>query len=900
MKFIGSIKRAIVRFVLSNSATRKIAHKIVYDPEFLDALPIDAELIDRIFEDRALLERFLYDERTASLIATTPRLIRRAQKILSVAHDEYTPPKRDAADIPDQATLTANLLGQLGPADALVSVIIPCYNYGEFVGEAVQSVLNQSYPNIEIVVVNDGSTDRRTIDALASLASDRVRVLNQENQGLSMARNNGAAAAKGEYLVFLDADDTLEPDAIALMLFQLKRDPNAAAVYPAIRFFGGENMVWCPGEFNAYDLLWANHPSVCAMIRRGDFEASDKYQVSMKYGYEDWEFNLGLSRIGKRFRYLPVPVFNYRRHGRTMVAEAHSKKTYLHRELRRLNEKLYSIESISRIKREWRPLVSAIVLSSGEAPELKRALDSIRNQTIDDIEVLPADSSEKIEQATREARGDFIVIVSAGTVLDPQSIESLSLSLLLSPLAVSACSDKKPDISLQRRKTLLQQHDQANRQLTSNDSVVSNYESFYFHAKLGEGIKYDGFRRQNTPNLFQRKYHDSDRINLLMCVPHMVIGGAESIDLDILSGLDRSRFRIVLAVEKEADHAWRERYRTLVDEMFLLPDYGAGDFAGDRLVDYLIVSKNIDILFNRNTHMGYRAMKRWADMTDQIRTVDLLHLHHFGADWVGVSAKYHRYIHRHYVTNQDLKQYAAKEYDIRSEKVNVIYCGVNTERWNPDATEHGRIRKEWPWAEDKQIVGFVGRFDAQKEPLKWIHVAQEILRKKSDVAFMMIGGGPLFDDAVHLAQKLNISQHIRFIGFRDDIPELMADLDCLLLVSSHEGLPQVVFEAMGMGVPIVASDAGGTRECVSGELGRIVPIEASPAEYAEQTVAMLDALKQNPELRNMNRDHIVQNFEVRRMQSAYASEFESLFSEVDREKRYIDLQLSLMRNSIFG
>src|SRR5215211_9350661 len=106
--------------------------------------------------------------------------------------------------------------GKERPAEAgLVSVVIPCYNQAHFLGEAIESVLSQSYRNFEILVVDDGSTDNTS-----EVASryERVRIVRQENRGLSGARNRGLREAKGEYVVFLDADDRLLPGALEASL----------------------------------------------------------------------------------------------------------------------------------------------------------------------------------------------------------------------------------------------------------------------------------------------------------------------------------------------------------------------------------------------------------------------------------------------------------------------------------------------------------------------------------------------------------------------------------------------------------------------------------------------------------------------------------------------------------
>jgi hypothetical protein len=97
------------------------------------------------------------------------------------------------------------------------------------------------------------------------------------------------------------------------------------------------------------------------MIRREAYKASKKYQPSMKYGYEDWEFSVGIAGKGWRPSLVPLPLFNHRRHGRTMTAEAHEKKQYLFNELIRLNARTYTVDRIAELKKQSRLLISMII-----------------------------------------------------------------------------------------------------------------------------------------------------------------------------------------------------------------------------------------------------------------------------------------------------------------------------------------------------------------------------------------------------------------------------------------------------------------------------------------------------------------------------------------------------------
>jgi glycosyltransferase involved in cell wall biosynthesis len=103
----------------------------------------------------------------------------------------------------------------------IVSVIIPTYNHAHFIGEAIQSVLNQIFSDFEVIIVDDGSTDN-TVDIVGSFVDKRIKYLYQDNKGLAAARNTGLRSAKGEFVVFLDADDILLPNKLAVQVAWLQ------------------------------------------------------------------------------------------------------------------------------------------------------------------------------------------------------------------------------------------------------------------------------------------------------------------------------------------------------------------------------------------------------------------------------------------------------------------------------------------------------------------------------------------------------------------------------------------------------------------------------------------------------------------------------------------------------
>jgi hypothetical protein len=183
----------------------------------------------------------------------------------------------------------------------LASVIIPNHNHAGYVGEAIGSVLAQEYRNIEVIVVDDGSTD----DSLAVIRrfADRVRVVEQSQHGLSAARNRGIREARGSYVCFLDADDLYEPSFLSFMIPFLEGDAEADGAYCAYRFVDSRNTplpersgrVVPPAQVHQALLRGNFLVPEAVLLRRSCLAEGDLFDESLR-ACEDWDLWLRLSR----------------------------------------------------------------------------------------------------------------------------------------------------------------------------------------------------------------------------------------------------------------------------------------------------------------------------------------------------------------------------------------------------------------------------------------------------------------------------------------------------------------------------------------------------------------------------------------------------------------------------
>lgn len=193
-----------------------------------------------------------------------------------------------------------------------VSVIIPCYNQGHYLAEALESVKKADVSLLEVIIVNDGSTDAFTNEYCKQLQSEGYQVVFQENRGLSGARNTAIRLAKGDYILALDADNKIRPEYITKSIAVMDGNPAVAVVYGNAQFFGDRNDVSAPGPFNLQRMMISNVIDACSVIRRSVLQQTGLYDESMRSGWEDWELYLRIAFAGYEFHYIDEVLFDYR------------------------------------------------------------------------------------------------------------------------------------------------------------------------------------------------------------------------------------------------------------------------------------------------------------------------------------------------------------------------------------------------------------------------------------------------------------------------------------------------------------------------------------------------------------------------------------------------------------
>ena len=209
----------------------------------------------------------------------------------------------------------------------VVSVIIPSYNLGQYLPQTLKSVMDQTFEDWECLIVENGSTDAsmNVVTDFCAADSRFVPVVFQENVGVAAARNRGLELAEGEYILFLDADDLLDPHYMEAAMAAFKLNPSLDVVYGKAERFGAETS-WDLPPFSMDTMLASNCLYISCFFRRsavmaGEGHAAVSFDPSFKTGYEDWDFWLSFfEQLDHEPRVLRLPsvcfYYRTRRHSR--------------------------------------------------------------------------------------------------------------------------------------------------------------------------------------------------------------------------------------------------------------------------------------------------------------------------------------------------------------------------------------------------------------------------------------------------------------------------------------------------------------------------------------------------------------------------------------------------------
>jgi glycosyltransferase involved in cell wall biosynthesis len=266
-------------------------------------------------------------------------------------------------------------------SDSLVTVVIPCYNYAQYVGEAIDSVFSQSYKHIELIVINDGSTDLSLDKLKEKQQRYNFTLINQKNHGITYTRNKGVEKASGDYILQLDADDTIPVNYIETVLKEVLKKNADIGYTPAVNLETGKIVINAP-EFSLERLKIHNFIHSSSLVRAKILKKY-KYDSNLsEFGYEDWDIFLSMCLDGAKATLVVSTHLKYRIH-----PGVPSRSDWLSKSVRAIDANKYIITKHSAahpkdmdylmVVAGWLSLLRDSILESGK---LRQKIDNLSDE----------------------------------------------------------------------------------------------------------------------------------------------------------------------------------------------------------------------------------------------------------------------------------------------------------------------------------------------------------------------------------------------------------------------------------------------------------------------------------------------------------------------------------------
>ena len=659
--------------------------------------------------------------------------------------------------------------------EPIIAIITPYYNTNKYIDTTVNSVLNQTFPYFEWIIVDDGSTNKEDIKKLEDIEKldNRIKVYHKENEGPAAARDFGVEkiSKSVKYLVFLDSDDLIVDTYLECAYWTLETNPNASWAYADTINFDGQYYTWTKW-YQPKKMMQDNILVMTAMIRKEAFLKVNGFEIRDKNVYEDWCLWLKMMKEGM----FPVRMnffgFWYRQ------------KKKEESQLRQSNE-----------------------------DNREKAMNYVRN------------INKEIEQ--KEKKEAFIL--------------------------KKAIQYPKEDYNW--------------------EEIVETFDKIEIPKKA--------------------KNH---KINILMMIPWMTMGGADKFNLDIVKRSDKNKFNFIIVSTEPNRNEWRQQFEENAEvydlTTFLDRKYWIS------FINYLIQKNHIDIIFNTNSTFGYNILPYLKVTYPQIPIMDYIHMEEwynrnggFSRDSSSISSV----IDKTYLCNKNSEKILVDHFHRKSEDLGTVYIGVDEQIYDPEKFNKEEILKEKHIETNgKYIISYICRIAEQKRPYLLLEIIDKLKQKRNDFMVIVAGDGPLLDKIKKEAKNKKIEDKIIFLGSVKDTEKIYAISDLTINCSIKEGLALTAYESLSMGVPVVSCDVGGQKELINSKVGVIVPClqkeedifdlnykEEEITPYVEGINKVLDNLE---DYKKEARKRVLDGFTIDNMVKNMEEIFENIKNNPNQEK----------------
>lgn len=330
----------------------------------------------------------------------------------------------------------------------------------------------------------------------------------------------------------------------------------------------------------------------------------------------------------------------------------------------------------------------------------------------------------------------------------------------------------------------------------------------------------------------QHVHANKKKTHILFLFPHMVMGGADKFNLDLIAGLDSDRFESGIITMIPSPNDWQQRFRKATPNIFNLPNFMAPkDYA--EFISYYIRSRQVDVLFLSNAYHGYALVPWLRQQFPNLAIVDYVHME----EWYWRAGGYARtsgviggITDKTYVCNSATGDVLVSHFGRKPESVETVHIGVDQHYFSRDQVQAGTLYTEMGISRERPIVLFICRMHPQKRPFLMLEIAKRVSRQLPDVAFAVVGDGPQLQELQEQSNRLGLGKTVYFLGARKDVRPYYADAKLSLVCSLKEGLSLTAYESCAMGVPVVSADVGGQKDLIDNTVGALIPCRQNEAD----------------------------------------------------------------------
>lgn len=329
---------------------------------------------------------------------------------------------------------------------------------------------------------------------------------------------------------------------------------------------------------------------------------------------------------------------------------------------------------------------------------------------------------------------------------------------------------------------------------------------------------------EELEGIAKSSHEKDDKINILMMFPWMITGGADKFNLDLVSRLDKNKFRITILLTEPNANIYRqefEKYATVYDlTTFLDQKYWT------TFITYLMDKENIDMIFNTNSKFGYSVLPYLKIKYPEVGIIDYVHME----EWYNRNGGYSRdssaissVIDKTLVCNNNSEKILIDYFKRNPNEIETVYIGVDEKDFDSTLYDKEKLLEKYKIIDKKYKIGYICRITEQKRPMLLLQIIKKLKEERNDFLFIIAGDGNLLNKVKSEAKKLKIDKNIQFLGNVEQTKEIYKISDLTLNCSIKEGLALTSYESLSMGVPVVSSDVGGQKELIDNTVGVIVP-----------------------------------------------------------------------------